>query len=59
MTWWSTVGTWFAPISVRAARRGRTGYTVCPVDNPRIAARGLPIGLEDRNDRKFGDAGSL
>ena len=28
-------------------------------DRPRLAVRGLAFGLEDRNDRKFGDTRGL
>jgi hypothetical protein len=39
----------------------RKPFTVRPLksDHPRFAARGLPFGLEDSNDRKFRGAGSL
>jgi hypothetical protein len=29
------------------------------LNSPRLAARGLTFGLEDRNDRKFGDTRGL
>ena len=64
MTRWSAadcrpVGARFFRAPLRSALKTR--FTASPLmsDHQRIAACGPPFGLEDRNDRKFGDAGGL
>jgi hypothetical protein len=48
-------------LPLHAPTRARTRRVVRPLmlDRPRIAARALAFGLEDRNDRKFGDTRGL
>jgi hypothetical protein len=41
------------------ARKPRLVVRPLMSDRPRTAARGLTFGLEDRNDRKFGDTRGL